>query len=111
MTRRPAVVELVMLGHSGSSSAHATVVALCTALKQRLPRLLTVYGRVHPTYHWDEILRAHPCIDFIVRGEGEQTALDLMRALAEQGDLRALRGIAFRDPGDPARVIETRRAT
>ncbi len=99
--------DVVMLGHSGSSSAHATVVAMCAALKQRRPRLITVYGGVHPSYHWDEILREHRSIDFIVRGEGEQTVLDLMRALAGQTDLRALRGIAFRDPGDPARVVET----
>ncbi|GAA0755021.1 magnesium-protoporphyrin IX monomethyl ester anaerobic oxidative cyclase [Ideonella azotifigens] len=99
--------DVVMLGHSGSSSAHATVVALCGALKQRLSDLIIVYGGVHPTYHWDEILRDSPCIDIIVRGEGEQTVVDLMRTLKAQGDLHAVRGIAFRDPQDSAKVVET----
>jgi len=103
--------DVVMLGHSGSSSAHATVLALCGALKQRLPGLTIVYGGVHPTYHWDEILGESPAIDFIVRGEGEQTTVDLMRALRDQGDLQAVRGIAFRqrggDPALPRPVVET----
>ena len=55
--RDPAVV---LLGHSGSSSAHATVVALCTAIKRRLPGVTIIYGGVHPTYHWDEISRGEP---------------------------------------------------
>ncbi len=101
--------DVVMLGHSGSSSAHATVVALCDALKQRLPQVITVYGGVHPTYHWDEILAGCPGIDVIVRGEGEQTAVDLMRALREQRDLRTLRGVAFRAtrPDGTAEVVDT----
>ena len=99
--------DVVMLGHSGSSSAHATVLTLCAALKQRLPGITIVYGGVHPTYHWDEILRESPSIDIIVRGEGEQTAVDLMRALKGLGELPAVRGIAFRDPHDAASLIET----
>ncbi|MFO1251795.1 MAG: magnesium-protoporphyrin IX monomethyl ester anaerobic oxidative cyclase [Inhella sp.] len=98
--------DVVMLGHSGSSSAHATVVALCRALKQALPSVITVYGGVHPSYHWDEILQAEPCIDVIVRGEGEQTTLDLLRALAAGADLSAVRGIAYR-AGTPAQVRAT----
>jgi anaerobic magnesium-protoporphyrin IX monomethyl ester cyclase len=99
--------DVVMLGHSGSSSAHATVLTLCDAIKQRLPDVTIVYGGVHPTYHWDEILMESPSIDIIVRGEGEQTAVDLMRALNGSGELPAVRGIAFRDPHDPAKLIET----
>jgi anaerobic magnesium-protoporphyrin IX monomethyl ester cyclase len=99
--------DVVMLGHSGSSSAHATVAAICDALKQRLPHVTVVYGGVHPTYHWDEILVQERSIDIIVRGEGEQTAVDLMRALRDEGDLRSLRGIALRDPQDPSKIVET----
>jgi anaerobic magnesium-protoporphyrin IX monomethyl ester cyclase len=95
--------DVVMLGHSGSSSAHATVVALCDALKQRLPGITIVYGGVHPTYHWDEILRGCPSIDVIVRGEGEQTAVDLILALQGLRDLHAVRGIAFRETGPDGR--------
>lgn len=90
---------LAMLGHSGSSSAHATVVELCRLLKQVLPQLTIVYGGVHPTYHWQEILSDCPAIDIIVRGEGEQTALSLLEALRDSRPLDGVKGIAFRSQG------------
>jgi anaerobic magnesium-protoporphyrin IX monomethyl ester cyclase len=96
--------DVVMIGHSGSSSAHATVVALCAMIKAHMPDVVIVYGGVHPTYHWDEILEKCPNIDIIVRGEGEQTALNVMRALAGNIPLETIDGIAFRDG---SRVVGT----
>ncbi|MDO8329513.1 MAG: magnesium-protoporphyrin IX monomethyl ester anaerobic oxidative cyclase [Fluviicoccus sp.] len=91
--------DVVMLGHSGSSSAHQTVLELCVLLKRSLPDVMVVYGGVHPTYHWDEILRDYPAIDCIVRGEGEQTALSVMRAIANGAPLESVDCIAFRRDG------------
>jgi anaerobic magnesium-protoporphyrin IX monomethyl ester cyclase len=96
--------DVVMLGHSGSSSAHATVAALCRKLKRAIPQLPIVYGGVHPSYHWDEILRKGTGIDIIVRGEGEETARQLMHALYRKEALDAVPGIAFRRG---AKVIAT----
>lgn len=93
--------DVIMLGHSGSSSAHATVLALCRGLKRVMPELLIIYGGVHPSYHWDEILRRSTDIDIIVRGEGEETTRRLMRALLDRVALDTIHGIAFRR-GDKA---------
>lgn len=92
--------DLVMLGHSGSSSAHVTVLALCQALKQAKPALRIIYGGVYPTYHWEEILRDCPHIDVIVRGEGEQTGVALLQALQQGLPLASVPGIAFRREGE-----------
>lgn len=102
IVRRAAELEpdVVMLGHSGSSSVHLTVVELCALLKHRLPALRVIYGGVHPTYHWDEILRDCPQVDFIVRGEGEQTAVSLLQALQGATPLAEVRGIAYRQEGE-----------
>jgi anaerobic magnesium-protoporphyrin IX monomethyl ester cyclase len=88
--------DVVMVGHSGSSSVHVTVVELCGLLKKAMPKIQIIYGGVHPTYHWDEILNDCPAIDFIVRGEGEQTTLNLLQALVHKTPLSAVDGIAFR---------------
>ncbi|MFT3735182.1 MAG: magnesium-protoporphyrin IX monomethyl ester anaerobic oxidative cyclase [Rhodocyclaceae bacterium] len=96
-----AAADVVMLGHSGSSSVHDTVVVLCDLLKAANPELIIVYGGVHPTYHWDEILAACPAIDFIVRGEGEETTTRLMRALCNGAALADVAGIAYRQDGEP----------
>lgn len=94
--------DVVMIGHSGSSTAHPTVVELSRLLKASLPESAIVYGGVHPTYHWDEILRDCPEIDIIVRGEGERTAVELMRALQANASLETVRGLAFRKEGGEA---------
>lgn len=102
--------DVLMIGHSGSSTAHPTVVQLSRLLKVAIPKLIIVYGGVHPTYHWDEILAECAEIDVIVRGEGEQTALDLIRAIVARTSLSNIKGLAFRDQGrivatPPAEVI------
>ncbi len=89
--------DLLLIGHSGSTSAHPVSSEIARRAKSALPGLLIVYGGVFPTYHWRDILAASPEIDYIVRGEGEETCRQLVRAL-DQGALPAsVKGIAFRD--------------
>jgi len=91
--------EAILIGHSGSTSAHPAVVHLTRALRKALPRAWIVYGGVFPTYHWREILAREPQIDVIVRGEGEATAPNLIAARAAGSPLSDLCGIAFREGG------------
>jgi anaerobic magnesium-protoporphyrin IX monomethyl ester cyclase len=91
--------DAILLGHSGSTSGHPIVVELTRALRRAMPDAWIVYGGVFPTYHWREILSQEPQIDFIVRGEGEETTPRLIRALESGGNLLAVRGIAFRERG------------
>jgi anaerobic magnesium-protoporphyrin IX monomethyl ester cyclase len=102
--------DAILLGHSGSTSGHPIVVELTRALRHAMPNAWIVYGGVFPTYHWHEILGQEPQIDFIVRGEGEETTPRLIRVLETGGKLLAVRGIAFRENGvvigtQPASVI------
>lgn len=96
-----AAPHIVLIGHSGSSSAHTTVVELTALIKEALPGVTIIYGGVHPTYHWQDVLRESPQIDYIVRGEGERTALKLIEALHQGADLQGVDGIAFRVNGKP----------
>jgi len=89
----------ILIGHSGSTSAHPQIVKLAEALKAMLPTALIVYGGVFPTYHASDILLAHPAIDVIVRGEGEETSLRLMAAFENGSSLGKIAGIAYRADG------------
>jgi anaerobic magnesium-protoporphyrin IX monomethyl ester cyclase len=51
---------------------------------------------VFPTYHWDTIMEQEPALDFIVRGEGEETVVRLVAALQCRQELSGLAGIVFR---------------
>ena len=64
------------------------------------PKIITVIGNVHPTFCYEELLRdGSSPIDYIVRGEGEETMVELMDALSSGGDPGKVKGIAFRENG------------
>jgi len=88
--------DAVLFGHSGSSSGHPIISEVAHRIRARLPQTWIVYGGVHPTYFWREILRDEPWVDAIVRGEGEETARRLMRALEGGKDLADIPGLAVR---------------
>ena len=93
--------DVVLVGHSGSTSAHPTIAELARALKMANPRVPIVYGGLYPSYHAEEVLSNHHEIDVIIRGEGEDTTRRLVAAL-ESGDcLSTVNGIAYRDHGVP----------
>lgn len=63
--------------------------------------IITVIGNVHPTFCYEEMLKdGSTPVDYIVRGEGEETMVDLMNVLSSGGDLSKVRGIAYRDNGN-----------
>jgi anaerobic magnesium-protoporphyrin IX monomethyl ester cyclase len=99
--------EAVLIGHSGSTSGHPMAVRIARAARAALPRAWIIYGGVFPTFHWPEIMEQAPAIDFIVRGEGEETIVRLVAALEQKQGLETVPGIVFRvgTRPDPGRVI------
>ena len=88
--------QAILIGHSGSTSAHPVVVDVTRALRTALPDTWIIYGGVFPTYHWREIMAKEPQIDVIVRGEGEKTTPRVIQALENGTSLGAVFGIAYR---------------
>lgn len=87
--------DLILMGHSGSTSAQPIINNLSKCLKTICEDVKIIIGGVFPTYHWNEILTDNRAIDFVVCGEGEQVILDLVEALREGTDLLNVDGIAF----------------
>jgi anaerobic magnesium-protoporphyrin IX monomethyl ester cyclase len=67
----------------------------------------TVMGGVHASFMWREVLeeQGQP-VDFVVRGEGEETLVELLNGLRDGGDLAKVRGIAYREDGSPRATPE-----
>ena len=71
-------------------------------VKQVCPNAKTIMGGVHPTYMYNEVLNEAPWVDYIIRGEGEEITVNLLRAIASGTDLQERRnilGIAFLEDG------------
>ncbi|TAK94776.1 MAG: magnesium-protoporphyrin IX monomethyl ester anaerobic oxidative cyclase [Verrucomicrobia bacterium] len=100
--------DAVFLGHSGSTSGHPSATRIMRAIRSALPQTWIIYGGVFPTYHWPQIMEQEMVIDFIVRGEGEETAVRLVAALERHQPLEQVTGIVFRvgaAPG-PKRLVD-----
>lgn len=67
------------------------------------PGVITVAGGHFFSWMVEQSLTDFP-IDFIVRFEGEETIVELIRCLKEKKDLSAVKGIAYKDKG---RIIKT----
>jgi len=68
----------------------------CRQLKRMLPSVPIVWGGYFPSQHADACL-SESTVDVCVNGQGEQTILELMRALATGGSLAAIAGLTYRD--------------
>jgi anaerobic magnesium-protoporphyrin IX monomethyl ester cyclase len=78
--------------------------------KEVSPAIITLLGGVHATFMYTQVLGEAPWIDAIVRGEGEEILINVIRAI-DEGRWPAARadieGLAFRDDGQ---VIATKAA-
>ncbi|MEJ2535116.1 MAG: magnesium-protoporphyrin IX monomethyl ester anaerobic oxidative cyclase, partial [Gammaproteobacteria bacterium] len=68
--------------------------------KEVAPDAITVLGGVHATFMYQQVLTESPETDVIVRGEGEEVFLELVRAIDDgrwPDNKREIKGLAFRE--------------
>lgn len=88
---RPAIV-----GISATSFTLNNAIALAEGIKRQLPEARVVLGGYGPTLE-DGFALQNPCVDIVVRGEGEQTTVELADVMRTGGDLRNVQGITYRN--------------
>ena len=71
------------------------------------PSITTIMGGQHYTVLAKESLEAYPELDIVVRGEGEQTLLELTQNLSNINNLKNIEGITFRNNNQTIRRDET----
>ena len=83
---------------SGFATCNIYVAARTLETAKKLkPDVLTVAGGQHFSSTAQESLEEYPEIDVIVRGEGEETLVELTKALREKSSFSAIAGISFRN--------------
>jgi len=83
-----------LLAISLTSAGHSLVLNLLQKAKPDL-KIPIVLGGPHPTF-FPEVL-AHPAVDFIIRGEAEQSLYLLVKALQEKEDIKNVPGLGYKE--------------
>lgn len=78
------------------------VIAACQRIKEKRKDIRIVLGGPGAFMVEEEVLRAFPWIDFIVRGEGEITMEELLGVLTGGGSPSRVRGLFYREGEDIA---------
>ncbi|MDP8305691.1 MAG: magnesium-protoporphyrin IX monomethyl ester anaerobic oxidative cyclase [Candidatus Chlorobium antarcticum] len=72
------------------------------------PKIRTIMGGIHSTFMYPQVLSEAPETDYVVRGEGEEIAVNLIKAIAAGNDRETradITGIAYID--DEGKVFAT----
>jgi len=86
-----------VVASSGFATCNVYVTARTMEMAKKLkPDVLTVTGGQHFTTLAQESLEAYPETDVIVRGEGEETFVELVKAVGKKSKFSRIRGISFR---------------
>lgn len=101
----PADVDAIGVGSMFSCQWVATR-ELLTGIKQRFPAVPLIVGGEHPT-GLTEMTMAQAPVDYVVLGEGEETAVELLGRLEAGATAEGVAGVAYRT--DAGIVINPRR--
>lgn len=96
-----------LVGISFGTQIRFSAFDLTRLIKKEFPKIPIVVGGPHPTLTSQDTLENIPEIDTVVRGEGEISFLNLVKAIESGRDLLGVRGISFRDKN--GRIIHNSR--
>lgn len=86
-----------VVGFSCTTSSFLEGYGLAALIKERSPRIMTVFGGAHACSVGVKLLDDYPAIDYLVIGEGENTFYELVESAGHT--VEAIPGVGFRKEG------------
>lgn len=77
---------------------------ICQDIKKVLPQTIIILGGPEVSFNSAEVLQTYNSIDFILKGDGDFTFIELLDAISAADPVDHIQGLVYRDNG---RVIET----
>jgi len=74
----------------------AAAVESCREIRRLHPKLTIVWGGYFPSIYTDAALNAR-YVDYVVRGQGEETLLELLEAMRGQRKFETIQGLSYKD--------------
>lgn len=87
------------VGFSVTTSQMKQAIELSDFVKDANPEIPVVWGGIHPTLFPEQTIH-DPSIDYVVRGEGEVTLLELTRFFDGVGKLSEIKGLTYKKEGE-----------
>ena len=96
--------EPKLIGITSMTPTIQSAIQSAYAAKETCPDALVVLGGPHATFMDEQVLSEEKSIDIVVRGEGEQTLLDLTQNVSNHKNLNKIEGITYRNNGNIVRA-------
>lgn len=84
------------VGVSAFTSSLPDAIEVLDLAKTIDPNIITILGGVHPSFMYEEVFSLSNSVDYIVRGEGEITIVELLNTHVKGGDAGQVAGVVFR---------------
>jgi len=88
-----------IIGFTVYNVTKSSVYEAIEKLKMELPNCHIFVGGATPTFYGKDMLLENPNIDYVVKGEGEYTVLELVSALIAGNSVEHIKGIIYRKDG------------
>lgn len=102
-SRRPKVVGIT----NRSTSTYPMVEKTAQIVKAIDHRVPVIVGGTYVSWLPEEAMQKCTAVDYVTVGEADVSAPELVRRLLAGEDPTTVRGIAYRDPDDPATILRT----
>lgn len=97
-------LEPELIGITSMTPTIQSALTSCRIAKEACPEAIVVLGGPHATFMDEEVLTQEKSLDVVVRGEGEQTLLELAQNVSNPKALKDVEGITFRKDGQIVRT-------
>jgi radical SAM superfamily enzyme YgiQ (UPF0313 family) len=88
-----------VIGLTAMTPTISTALRIAGDIKQLKPAMKIIMGGAHATMLPLETMASAPAIDIIVRGEGDETVIEVLKALEDNRPLESVYGISYRSAG------------
>jgi anaerobic magnesium-protoporphyrin IX monomethyl ester cyclase len=95
-----------VIGVTAMTPTISTALKTVRELRRVMPGVKIILGGAHATMLTPETMASAPEIDIIVRGEGDETIIELLQALEDNRPLDSVAGISYRSEG---KIVHTNR--
>lgn len=86
-----------LIGYNATTPNYFAVIDMARHIRKKFPGILTVFGGIHPSIFPKDVLEEE-AVDFVIRGEGERSLVELCLALAgNKTGFKDIAGLSFKN--------------